>query len=371
MHTIKLITTNKIFLEVTCVILFIGFLLAGLWPFNFYPENKVKWLADDNGISFYEQGIIYSDRPYNSLLQTKSITIEIWLQPMRECKCGLNRILSSYDTNQNENFFIAQWKTNLILGISNPISENYPPLKQKGIQDILLKGKKLFLTITSGDGGTKIYINGNLKKSYPKFSLLENTKFSPFYMLMGNSPTGKYHWTGNIYGMAIYNNTLIEDEVGKDYFFWIKNDALSMLKNKGLVSLYLFNEQGSALIKNLSNKGPAFIIPPTFRILKKTILNAPWKDCGAMICHINDILLNIIGFIPFGFFFYAYLWKARYLSSRSSLLITILTGFGISLTIELLQVYLPTRSSSLTDLICNLSGTAIGSLILHHYLPEN
>jgi VanZ family protein len=39
----------------------------------------------------------------------------------------------------------------------------------------------------------------------------------------------------------------------------------------------------------------------------------------------------------------------------------VLTGAGISLLIELLQVYLPTRDSSLTDLGNNTLGTYIGA----------
>ena len=39
----------------------------------------------------------------------------------------------------------------------------------------------------------------------------------------------------------------------------------------------------------------------------------------------------------------------------------LLLGAGISLFIELLQVYLPTRDSSLTDVITNVLGTYIGA----------
>lgn len=37
-----------------------------------------------------------------------------------------------------------------------------------------------------------------------------------------------------------------------------------------------------------------------------------------------------------------------------------LPGVGISLTIELLQIYIPTRDPSLTDLTCNIFGTVLG-----------
>lgn len=351
MHIIKLITTNKRFLEVISLILCIGFFLFGLWPFKFYQKNEVKWLESDNGISFYGQGIIYSSESYSTFSQTKSITIKIGLQPMKECACGLNRILSAYDSKQTETFFIAQWKTNLILGISNPISENHQPLKKIGIKGVLLNGRKTFLTISSGKEGTRIYIDGKLEKVNSHFSIFENNKNFAFNIILGNSPTGKHYWTGNIYSFGISDN--------------------SLTKNERINSQYLFNEKSRTNAKSLLNLGRDLIIPSKFIMLKKTILIPPWKECDVIFCNIKDTLINIAGFVPFGFFFFAYLRIGRGLSYRSSLLFTILAGLGISLTIELLQVFLPTRNSSLTDLICNIAGTAIGILTLHQHLLKN
>jgi glycopeptide antibiotics resistance protein len=73
-----------------------------------------------------------------------------------------------------------------------------------------------------------------------------------------------------------------------------------------------------------------------------------------------DILTNVLGFIPFGFFFSGYLWMRKKTTLYHLLLISILFGGFLSLVIELIQVYLPARSSQLTDVITNILGTAIG-----------
>jgi len=61
--------------------------------------------------------------------------------------------------------------------------------------------------------------------------------------------------------------------------------------------------------------------------------------------------INILGFIPFGFFFSALLLKITGLRRLSAYLLIVALGTGLSFTIELIQPYLPTRGSSLTDVL--------------------
>jgi len=70
------------------------------------------------------------------------------------------------------------------------------------------------------------------------------------------------------------------------------------------------------------------------------------------------VLINIAGFVPFGFLVCAYFSLARRI--RTPALVTILLGFTVSFTIESLQAFLPTRDSGTTDLITNTLGTCIG-----------
>ncbi|MGO9138338.1 MAG: VanZ family protein [Syntrophales bacterium] len=75
--------------------------------------------------------------------------------------------------------------------------------------------------------------------------------------------------------------------------------------------------------------------------------------------------MNIVGFILFGFFCAASLCKVKRRSKSALYLNTALIGLGFSLAIELLQVYLPTRYSELSDVICNVTETIIGLAIFH------
>jgi glycopeptide antibiotics resistance protein len=76
-----------------------------------------------------------------------------------------------------------------------------------------------------------------------------------------------------------------------------------------------------------------------------------------------DVAINVAGFIPFGFFCAGFLVKICRFKISANYMITALLGFGLSLAIELMQVYLPTRDSSLTDVICNVLGTIMGLIL--------
>jgi len=358
-----LLSVRKNLLGIICLVITAVFFLAGLWPFNFSPENKVRWLQDQNGVQFYGQAIIYSTIPFfqSSNIPINSITIELWLQPERESYDYAARILSFYDQQRTENMTLTQWKSTFIAQgrIRNRYPERYPKV---GVKDALLKGVKRFFTITSGQEGTKIYIDGKLTGNSPKFNLLSEIEGNIGQLILGNSSTGKQYWTGNLLGLAIYNRSLTEEEVLKSFENWEKNKKSLFQKEEGLISSYLFNEHSGTLAHDRVG-AHHLLIPSRFKVLKKTILVPPWEDFRFTRSYLMDILTNILGFIPFGFFLSAYLWMRKPRSIFRLLLTTTVIAGCMSLSIELSQVYLPTRNSQIMDIITNIIGTSIGTTL--------
>jgi hypothetical protein len=351
-------------------------LAAAFWPFDFKPVNKVSWLSDRNGVNFYGQAIILSpplwDNPQNSLFQNKSITIELLLRPSSEhSDVGIGHILSLYDGYDPDVLFLGQWRNHLVIWSRLQIVQNrfQKPVKRRdfseiGLSKALPKDTDQFLTLTSGIGGTSIYINGKLARAYPNYNVLSQFAGSPCQLVLGNSPNGSGYWTGYLSGLAIYDQALTASQVSESYQEWTDKGFPSTPKDHGSVALYHFNERKGAIVYNHMINGSHLSMPEVFQPLRRSILSAPWVPFNWDRSSLQDISINIVGFVPFGFFLAAFLFRMKQFRISILFPVTILVGFGFSLAIELIQVYLPSRDSSLTDVICNTIGTIAGLILL-------
>jgi hypothetical protein len=367
---LRLITNvNLKLLGGICLAILIIILIAGLWPFNFFPKNKVAWPQDKNGVYFPGQGMILSpdslNDPQQLLLNKKSITIEILIHPTEEPPNNINRILSIYDAESSEITFLGQWKKDLVIQsrIKRPVGNIL--YSEIGVDDALGKDQDYLLSITSGTEGTAIYINGQLAQAWPHHRLLGSITSKNIGFILGNSPVGKNSWKGRITRLAIYNRTFTAEQIFKHYQLYLENNFTIHTEKEGCIGLYLFNEKQGTTVKDYSNLNNHLTIPVLFRPVKKIILDPPWHDFRWKKSFVQDTIINLLGFIPLGFFFTAFLLKASNWKKKIIYISVVATGFAISLTIELSQIYLPSRYSQLDDVICNSVGTVLGIIILH------
>lgn len=86
-------------------------------------------------------------------------------------------------------------------------------------------------------------------------------------------------------------------------------------------------------------------------------LLAPWPRYY----RIEDIVLNVLGFIPLGFVLTA-AWPEHWPRPRAAMLSILLCAL-LSLSLETLQTLLPTRVASNIDLGANIIGGALGALL--------
>jgi VanZ family protein len=348
------------FLRSVCVALWIGLLVAGLWPFNFFPKNKVEWLEDGNGIHFDWHGQIYTTASAELLESAvdssanNSFSIEIWLRPDKAYSWGT--VLSIYDPARLETFRINQSLTDLVLRGDFRGQNLQPGFKPVWMSEIFKNGQARFVTITSGPPGTTVYLEGAREHSTPYAPLAGN--FSG-RLIVGHSGSENSSWAGTLLALAIYDRALAADEVARHYKAWTEKRAGDLVNAKGIMALYPFGERTGSLVHDQGGSMPDLVIPERFYLLHRRFLSDPSRLQRS---DISDATLNIIGFIPFGFLVALYLLQGAGLPRSKAIVWAILLGGMTSFLIEFLQAYLPTRDSSYLDLINNILGTAVGAI---------
>jgi hypothetical protein len=224
--------------------------------------------------------------------------------------------------------------------------------------DVFSRQKPVLLTISANQSGTTVYSDGALVKKFANFSL--STTNLTGKLIVGNSPVTTDDWTGQLRGLAIYDRDLTARDVSQHYGEWTNGRQSKLAEDAEAVALYLFDEGNGNIVHNHLDAATDLLIPERFFILQGQFLERPWDEFHRGWSYWIDLAINVGGFIPLGFFFYAYF--SRQGRFDHPMAATIAFGFAVSLTIEVLQAFLPTRHSGMTDLITNTLGTSLGAM---------
>ena len=346
---------SAMLLRVICGLILLCILVAGLWPFH-APRNEVKWLGNGDGLLFGRYGSIVSSGALNvgSHGLDDACSLEIWLQPRRVRSSGT--ILAFYRMESGFTpFALRQSLGDLVLQHATQ-DQSHPAHKGKVyVDDILSHQKPVLITISSGRSGTTIFADGAFVQKASNFQL--STQDVTGRLVIGNSPVTTDDWSGHLKGLALYDRELTADDVSRHFANWT-NEESDLIKTRDVVALYFFNERAGNVVRNQADSAINLLIPERFFVLHAQFLERPWDEFRPDWNYWKDVGINIGGFIPLGFFFCAYFSLLRRVEHPAAF--TIALGFAISLTIEVLQAFLPTRDSGMTDLITNTLGTAIG-----------
>ena len=347
-------------LRAICVLVLLGILIAGLWPFH-APRNEVSWLSHKNGLVFGKYGSIVSAGPFKAhrLQADGSCSIEIRLEPSGVKASGT--ILAFYWPESR----VAPFALRQSLGDLELLRRSDDPVHQGKrakvyVDDLFLSRQQVVLvTISAGRSGTTIYADGTLVKKAPNFRL--SSEELTGQLVIGNAPATTDEWAGQVSGLTLYDRELTVDEVSKHYESWTKGKQASLAESDGAVAYYLFNEGEGNVVHNRVDPATDLLIPERFFVLQEEFLERPWNEYRPDWNYWKDVGINITGFIPLGFFFCAYFLSVR--TTKRAVLSTIAFGFAVSLTIEVSQAFLPTRDSGMTDVITNTLGTALGAIV--------
>jgi hypothetical protein len=347
-----------------------GILIVGLWPFH-APANQVGWINEENGLSFGRYASVLSTGTFqeNSPADNASESLELWLAPQKVR--GTQTILA-FDSNDHPGspFALVQTGDALRIQQHNVDSNNITRTADSAVHNVFQTDTRVFITINLSAHQTQVYINGLLSKVFPIIGV--SVRNLTGRLVVGNSPAAADGWTGKIFGLAIYRTQLTALQVDDHYRGWTAKQRPELLGEAAPTALFLFNEHRGRIAHNQVDAVTDLLLPTRYSVLHPPFLKPAWlpyRFGWPRWGYWQDVLVNFLGFVPMGFLLLDYLLLARLSSSPAALVV--LAGFALSLTIECLQWYLPTRDSDMTDVITNTLGTAFGvALCLLPYIHQ-
>jgi VanZ family protein len=351
------------------VAIFLAILFFGLRPKGFSFSNGVNWITDRAGIHFGKYGIAYT-HPLDEKIEdhtsaSNNLSLEIALKIEKPYKNGFNFIFALHNGKDSHQLLLAQWRSWIIFMNGDDYAHKRKT-NRISLDTALLPAGPLLLTMTTGRYGTRLYCDG--KRVQEKKDLtLDWPRGGKSRLLLGNSVYGTNPWEGDVYGLAFYRSTLTDEDIAMHFNRWSEEHNFSFAKADPPLVLFLFNEKEGEWANDYAAGHHPLNIPKKMEVLEKKILSPPWQDFRLDRNNLEDILLNVFGFMPLGFFLFAALNRRDGHSMKHGVLIAVILCCGVSLFVEIVQAWIPPRSSSVIDLISNTFGGWVGSFTSRYF----
>lgn len=347
----------------------VGILFFGLRPRDFDFSNRVEWLKDQNGIRFGKYGIAYTDPLGESvekdIREGGGFSVEIALKAVDDHEEGFHFILAFHNGRDREQLLMGQWRSWLILMNGDDYAHKRGS-KRISVNTFPMPPTGRLLTITTGNQGTRVYFDGRPVRTR-KNLILKIPEGGKIRLLVGNSVYGRHSWSGEMYGLAIYPRTLTAQTVALHYDKWSVEQGFSFAKKDKPLMHYSFDEKGGPMACDQAGKNHHLQIPPGMQILQREILRMAWNGYRINRRFIYDVIINVVGFIPFGLVLTATLIRFGGNFKKHHVLISLGVCFLVSLTIEIAQAWMPSRSSQMPDLLLNTLGAFVGITICRFF----
>ncbi|HPQ43958.1 MAG TPA: VanZ family protein [Syntrophales bacterium] len=319
-----------------------------------FRQHNMAVLDDHNGISFALPSTAYSQVPPQKLLNVREFTILIDMVSDFSVSEGFGSILTYGLDYHKMNFIVGQWKDGIELRIQ---SDGTASTISFGKKHVFTKGKPTRFAIVYDQNRFDLYQNGKkiaTRKTGPMtFSRWDNS----YPLVVGSNAHGTGPWKGTIHSIAIFDRSLSKSKVQAE------TDSIRTLAP---LIWYAFDGDNGTAVPDYGSGTPApLIVPDRFIPYARTVLEFPLNRHNKFTNNILDITINLLGFIPLGFFLFMYMTH-RHVSVAKALLLSIAAGFAVSLCIEISQGFLSGRSSSMLDLINNTLGSALGAFLYRY-----
>jgi glycopeptide antibiotics resistance protein len=314
-------------------------LLAGcFWPFNFFQDNLVAVRSD--GLAFTVPGVAYTE----GAAHLEDLTEFTFVTELSAAIPGQASWIISYGLDFDAlNFLVGLYVDQLIIE-----TRRGEQTMRASISDALQRGKRTWLVITGAPGLLKVYLDGKLMREITRAQPDATPWNAAYPLVLGARSDGKYPWEGVLHHLAILDTAVSSEEA---------QDPESLMTASPVV-LYSFAGPPSSRISNQGggDTGP-LLVPDRFIPYRRTTL-MDFEDLWEPRPVWGDIILNVLAFAPIGILLSLLLRRA--FRPLPVLILVLVAAFGLSLSIEMLQIYLPRRWTTFTDVASNSFGALLG-----------
>jgi VanZ like family/Concanavalin A-like lectin/glucanases superfamily len=334
----------------------LGISAACLWPFQ-APKNEVSWLPDHDGLQFGGFGTVISAQPFRlpEADDNRGWSLELWVQPSRPTARG--RLLSFYSPISTNRLSLRQDREAIVVSTDDKHEDRNPTQASLYCDGVFLAADPVLLSITATGQRTSVFVDGRLRRSseIPTFS----RRALDGQIILGDSPWRSESWPGQIRGLAVYGSELSPAEVSRHFNDWGADKAPALREEEFPAAMYRFNEHAGSIVRS-QIQSVDLTIPERYMVAGKAFLAGPLEEYYPVWSYSESIAVNILGFVPFGYAWCGYLSLSFPRRTSVMALTTVILGAMLSLTVEVVQGFLPTRSSGVADIITNTLGTILG-----------
>jgi len=358
-----------ILVGVTLVIV-VGMLYFGVRLKGYRPVNRVEWSASE-GLSFRRSAIAYTEDFFaagqGGEARKAGLTIEMLLRVEDLGNPSFRYILSVHAGSDKRQLLIGQWRHWLVLMNGNDydsrqgVPKLYVDLSPVGVRPV-------WLAIVAGEGGTAVYVEGRLAKANANLHLAYPYQGGQARLVLGNSVYAKHAWSGTIGGLALYDRALAGSRLQAHYARWAAGeDGFASDRSAAPKICYRFDQLSGGRVVNRAGGAAGdrydLKVPPLMSVLKMEFLQWPrFSFSSESRWHmLSDVVLNLIGFVPLGFMLSGLLGRVANRGGRWGWGVAVGAAFLFSLFLEVTQAWIPSRDSSLLDLMMNTAGAGLGA----------
>lgn len=331
-------------------------LLVGLLaPFDWYTANDARWTPDGHGLQFVSAGIARSaSRPaklHERLIAAGRFSIEIWISPADQRQGGPARIVSYSESTQWRNFTIGQRGSDLAVRLRTTLNDLNGTDPQVTVKDVFAVPGFRHVVMTYDGAYERVYVDGTLRTTTDDVQGTLANWDAEHWLVVGNEHTADRPWRGVIRLLAIYDRVLGDGEVSGSYEGLRQADAGHL--TPAPLALYRFRQDGRRVVDESPVLPRVDLEVPDVLEPRRPLLAAGFPTPV-------DLALNLVIFAPLGALAIVALRQTG-ASTLRAVGMTLALAAALSCTAEVLQYFLVSRSSQLSDLVLNVGGGGVGA----------